>query len=243
MATKILFPAGKGGAGKSTYLRLLISWLQEAGIEPYLIDTDENMTLCRFFPQAKKIDVRRSKSLDHIVDIAETGAHPLIIVDSKAGAGFDVKNFFETVPFEELEEIGVNFVVHGLLSSCPDSARILFRWIDFLGNRVQYVVVKNLKDSDASMLDEKTVSFPAYDLTRPGIEFAAKFKPAEILMRGLDPEYQSELERCSLTIRDVLARRPDVPDLLKPLMVRSKLRNYQGHLYEQFEAHKEILLP
>ena len=62
-------------------------------------------------------------------------------------------------------------------------------------------------------------------------------------MRGLDPEYQGELERANMTISDVLDRRPGVPDILTPLIVRSKLRNYQGALYEQFAAHKELLLP
>jgi MinD-like ATPase involved in chromosome partitioning or flagellar assembly len=245
MATKLLFTAGaKGGTGKSTALRYLINWYQQAGIEPYLIDADdENATLSRFFPNAVKVEPRRTKSYDAIINAAETGEHPLIIVDLKAGVGYEMLNWFADVPFEELLAIAVTMLCIGVITSSPDSVSSILRWVDFLGKQVKYLVVKNLKDSDASRVEAENVEFPEYDCTRQALEFRKKFKPAEVIMRGLDPEYQGELERVNLTIRDVLARRPDVPDLLKPLMVRAKLRNYQADLFRQFAAHRELLLP
>lgn len=245
MATKILFTAGaKGGTGKSTYLRFLTTWLQEAGIEPYLIDADDdNATLSRFFPQAQKVEPRRTKSYDAIMNLAETGEHPLIICDLKAGVGYEMLNWFADVPFDELAQIGVSMVCIGVITSSPDSVSSFLRWVDFLGKQVRYLVVKNLKDSDASRVEAESVEFPEYDCTRQALEFRKKYKPAEILMRGLDPEYQGELERANLTIRDVLAGHSNVPDSLKPLIVRAKLRRYQAMLYEQFSTLKGLLLP
>lgn len=245
MACKIIFTAGaKGGTGKSTFLRFPITWLQDAGIDPYLIDADEeSRTLSRFFPNAVRVEPRRTKSYDIIMNLAETGEHPLIIVDLKAGVGNDMLNWIADVPFDELAEIGVTMLCIGVITSSPDSISSLLRWVDFLGKQVCYLVVKNLKDSDAAGLDPESVSFPDYLLTKAAIEFRKRYRPAEIIMPALDPEYQCELEKYNLTIRDVLARRPGLPELLTPLMVRSKLRNYQAYLYAQFDAIKELLLP
>lgn len=131
MATKILFTAGKGGTGKSTILFNLIDWLREAGIEPYLIDTDDNLTLSRFFPNALKVEVRRSKSLDLIVDTVESGSHPLVIVDHRAGAGYEMVNWYAEVPFEELsEQFGVKFTLIGPVTSSSDSVSSVLHWAD-----------------------------------------------------------------------------------------------------------------
>jgi len=245
MAIKILMNAGaKGGTGKSTFIRFPISWLQDAGVEPYLIDADdENATLSRFFPQALKIEPKRIKSYDLIIDIAEKGEHPLIMVDLKAGVGNAMIQWVSDLPFIELAELGISFVFIGVITSSPDSVSSFLKWVDFLGRRVKFAVVRNLKDSDAIGLDPKSIEFPEYDSTREALEFRRRYKPAEIIMPGLDPEYQAELERCNLTIRDVVAKRPGVPLALSSLIVRSKLNNYQNGIYAQLAAHKELILP
>lgn len=245
MASKILFTAGaKGGTGKSTFLRYLITWLLEALIVPLLLDCDdENSTLSRFFPDARRIVPRRTKSYDALVSLAESGEHPLIIADLKAGVGMDMISWFSDVPFEELKEIGVSMACIGVITSSPDSVSSLLRWVDALGKKVQWAVVRNLKDSDATGLIPEDVVFPEYDQTKQALEFRRRYKPTEFVLPGLDPEYQGELERVNMTIRDVLARGPNVPEQLTPLMVRSKLRNYQAALYAQFEKHKDLLLP
>ena len=234
----------KGGTGKSTALRYLITYLQEAGIEPFLIDADdENATLFRFFGHAQKIVPRLTKSYDVIINTAEKGLHPLIIVDLKAGVGLEMLQWASILPYSDLKQLGITFLLLAAITSSPDSVSSLLRWVDCLGKEVRWMVVKNLKDSDAFGLDPESVSLPEYDLTKQALEFRKKFKPATIVMPGLDPEYQAELERNNLTIRDVLARRPGVPEVLTPLIVRARLRNYQAALYRQFDAHKELLLP
>jgi MinD-like ATPase involved in chromosome partitioning or flagellar assembly len=155
MAIKILMNCGhKGGTGKSNFIKFPITYLQDAGIEPYLIDADdENATLSRFFPHALKIEPKRIKSYDLIIDIAEKGEHPLIMVDLKAGVGNAMLQWVADIPFEELAEIGISIVCIGVITSSPDSVSSFLKWVDFLGKRVKYLVVRNLKDSDAAGLD------------------------------------------------------------------------------------------
>jgi MinD-like ATPase involved in chromosome partitioning or flagellar assembly len=245
MTIKILFTAGaKGGTGKSTFLRYLITWFQDHGVDPLLIDADdENGTLKRFFATAISIEPRRRKAYDAIVNLVEGGKSPLTLVDLKAGVGFDMLNWFADVPFDELKELGVIFVVIIVVTSSPDSVSSGLRWVNFLGKRVKYIVVKNLKDSDAWEQKPEAVILPEYDTTKQALEFRKLYKPAEIVLPALDPEYQSELERLNLTIRDVLAKHPNTPPTLNSLIVRSKLRNYQTRLYDAFAAHKDLLLP
>ena len=245
MPCKIIMTCGaKGGTGKSNFLRFIITWLQEAGIEPYLIDADdENSTLFRFFRQALKIVPNRVKSNDLIIDIAEKGEHRLIIVDLKAGTGDLMLRWVADVPFEELKAIGVTILLVGVITSSPDSTSSLLRWVNFLGKHVKYLIVRNLKDSDAWEQKPEDVILPEYDKTKQALEFRKLFKPAEIVLPALDPEYQSELERLNLTIRDVLAKHPNTPPALSSLIVRSKLRNFQARLYEAFAQYKDLLLP
>jgi len=166
-----------------------------------------------------------------------------MICDLKAGVKNSMLQFVADIPFDGLAELDIRFVFVGVLTSSPDSVTSFLRWVDFLGKRVKYLVVRNLKDSDAAGLDPRSVEFPEYDATIQSAEFRRRYRPAEIIMPGLDPEYQAELERCNLTIRDVLAKHPNTPLALSSLIVRSKLRNYQTALYGQLEAHKRLLLP
>ena len=244
MAIKILMTAGaKGGTGKSTFAGFVVNWLRDAGVDPFLIDCDdENSTLSRFF-ETERIEPTRVKSYYRIIDIAEKGDHPIIVCDLKGGVKNSMIQFVADIPFEELSELGITFVLIGVLTSSPDATSSLLGWANFLGSRVKYLVVRNLKDSDAAGLDPKSIEFPEYDATKQALEFRRRYKPAEIIMPGLDPEYQAELERCNLTIRDVVAKRPGVPLALSSLIVRSKLNNYQNGIYTQLAAHKELLLP
>ena len=55
MSTVIFTAGAKGGTGKSTIIRFLITYLRERGYEPLLLDMDnENRTLSRFFPESDR---------------------------------------------------------------------------------------------------------------------------------------------------------------------------------------------
>src|SRR5438552_18067434 len=84
----ILFTAGaKGGTGKSTAARFLITYLRDHGADPLLLDLDdENRTLSRFFPDALKVEIKKKSSRDILVERALDGVS-LILVDLNAGFG------------------------------------------------------------------------------------------------------------------------------------------------------------
>jgi cellulose biosynthesis protein BcsQ len=84
----IIFTAGaKGGTGKSTAVRLLITYLRAQGFNPALLDMDdESKTLSRFFPEAQKVNIREPFSHNILVKKALSG-EKLVIADLKGGTG------------------------------------------------------------------------------------------------------------------------------------------------------------
>jgi len=234
----------KGGVGKSTVMCLLNTWFRENAIQPLLVDADETSgTLKRYFPDAKSVNPQRRTSYDILAEIMEKRQHSVVLCDFKAGVDWDVLGWFSELPWEEVEQLGVLITCLGLITSSPDSVSSFLRWPDALGKRVDYLIIKNLKDSDARDQNPDEVIVPAYDSTKQALEFRKLFKPATMVLPGLDPEYMSELERVSLTISDVLALHPKTPSALSLMIVRSRLRNYLAKVYRGFEANKNLLLP
>ena len=148
MTSTILFTAGaKGGSGKSTAARFLITYLREHHADPLLVDLDdENKTLARFFPEAMRVEIRKRFSHDVLVDKALSGSHPLIVADFKAGTGREVLEWFLDIPFGELRARQVRFVCIGSITSSPDSVQSFLNWVSALRGDVSYIVFKNLKD-------------------------------------------------------------------------------------------------
>ncbi len=114
----ILFTAGaKGGTGKSTAARFLVTYLREHGADPLLLDLDdENRTLSRFFPEALQAEIKKRSSHDILVERALSG-DPLIIADLKAGTGREVLDWWLDVPFDELHSRRVRFVCLASITS------------------------------------------------------------------------------------------------------------------------------
>ena len=243
MSSTILFTAGaKGGSGKSTAARFVITYLREHGADPLLLDLDdENKTLSRFFPEAIPVEIKKTSSHDILVEKTLHGNQPLVLADLKAGTGREVLQWFSDVPFDELRSLGVKFVCIGSITSSPDSVQSFLNWVTILQDRVSYLVFKNLKDGDF---------LPDYERTSEAIDFRRNLAPRHVIMPRLDEEYQTELERLNLTIAEVLdssdgvsARGHDLGPLLSRLLVRARLRNYQLRIYEQFDPIRSWLFP
>jgi len=244
MSTIIFTSGAKGGTGKSLAVRFLTTYLRENDHKPVLLDMDdENRTLSRFFPEAQRIEIKKSSSNDVLVEKVTTGTK-LIIADLKAGTGKDTLKWWLDVPFDELPN--VNFICLASITSSPDSVQSFLNWANELQGKVSYVVIKNQKDGNI---------FPDYEKSNQSGDFREKYMPIEIVIPRLDDEYMTELERLNLTISEVLEANgatmtvPTAPgkkskpigDILCRLMVRARLRRFQNDIYRQFDPILKLL--
>lgn len=234
----IIFTAGaKGGTGKSTAIRFVITYLREHGLNPLLLDMDdENRTLSRFFPEARYVEIMKPSSHDVLVEETLSGNN-LIIADLKAGTGKNVLKWWLGVPFHKLKD--VRFICLASITSSPDSVQSFLNWVASLQDRVEYIVFKNQKDGEI---------FPDYETSEESILFQRKFSPPYVLIPRMDEEYMTELERLNLTVAEVIEpvnglsiRGKEIGQILCRFMVRARLELFQQEIYDQFDAIPGLL--
>lgn len=243
MSCTLIFTAGaKGGSGKTTAARFLITYLQDHGCAPLILDLDdENHSLSRFFPEAVQIGIQPEFAHDVLIEKSISKEHGIIVADLKAGTGHEVLKWFLELPFAELKQRGVELVCVGSITSAPDSVQSFLNWAASLEDHVRYLVFRNLKDGE-QLYD--------YDQTRQAGEFRTRFNPAHVTVPKLSPLYQTELEIRRLTISQVLAWSDGVSGyddsigpVLSPLLARARLRTFQNNIYAQLDQAAELILP
>ena len=232
----IIFTAGaKGGTGKSTAVRFLITYLRTKGFEPLLLDMDdESKTLSRYFSKAKLVDISNEFSHDVLINKATKGGERLIIADLKAGTGRDTLSWWASLPFSQIPT--VRFICLASITSAPDSVLSFLNWAGTLRRQVSYVVFKNQKDGDV---------FPDYEDSPPAIAFRSNYNPVEIEMPRLHERYTVELDRLNLTIDEVLEaginetiNGKKISETLSGVLDRARLRAFQNRIYDQFNGDK-----
>jgi len=235
----IIFTCGaKGGTGKSTAIRFLITYLREQGFNPSLLDMDdESRTLSRYFPEATQIKITKASSHDVLIEKILEDGEKLIVADLKGGTGKDTLDWWLKLPFPKLTDI--RFICVASITSSPDSVQSFLNWAAALKNQVSYVVCKNQKDGDI---------FPDYDDSKEALLFREEHNPTLVIIPELDAEYMTELERLNLTISEVLKadgnstiNGKDISPILCRFLNRARLEEFQNEIYTQFQPILNLL--
>jgi hypothetical protein len=221
---------GKGGVGKSWVISMTAQNLEANGIRYALIDgDDETSTTTRFFPTAIFLSIRSSVEIDRIVQMACDGAHDVILVDLPARAGDEFGDWFQVVPYQELEELGIRFTGIGVICGNKDSIECILRWLEFLGNHVDPVLALNRRDN-----------LSIYENSRARQQFLAAGYP-EIEIPKLEDRLVTELDKANWTINHALAATE--PHFLTQLMSRARLRRYRDQVFAELNKIKTLIVP
>jgi hypothetical protein len=146
----VLVTGDKGGTGKSVMARLLLDIYRHRNIDCIAYECDQsNPQLYRHYknipPGVQTLKLNQRGGADALQDDLERFSPKVSLVDLPAGAA----EYFESVAsdihlFKNAETMGYRITMVSVLGRVKDSVVQLKRLVDFCGDRVDYVVAKNI---------------------------------------------------------------------------------------------------
>jgi hypothetical protein len=229
---------GKGGAGKTTVLSSIVSYLQDQNVSFDLFDADmendKRGNLKLYFPEAEKVNISTERGLDFFVDKLFGGNKSLAVADLGAGAGADTFPWFDKM-HTLLAQEGVLFTAVGVFVRDPASVETIFGWASRLRDRVSYLIVKNERDSN---------DFPYFDETPEGAKFKELANPTIIHFERRESDIQHELNARGLTLEQaVTVANKDVGTELKRVSTLMRMRGIKLRFEVELEKANDLLLP
>lgn len=223
----VMVAIDKGGVGKSFFCLRLIEWLSFHGINFAAFDPDySNSTLTRFYPPARFLDIRHRENLDHIVESLD--ATDLILVD---GVGAHQSIFLDWMEETDLlnvkHQLGLEVTLVLIVEADKDTVHQAGEAVKRAGNLVDWLVVKNLKQSERCEI---------YDRSQARESLLA-YGAREIVLEKMPDHIAEMLQAQSWTIDRAL----EGGELF--LLDRQRLVAYSRRWFEQLDQVKSILLP
>lgn len=190
----ILFPQDKGGIGKSFIAALLHDHLVAEGVRVSAFDLDHaNSTFNRLVPEAEfidtDVDTDKLGALDRLVhafDAADT-----VLVDNRATGGGKLLAYVEEARLPQLqEELNCALVFVVVATDDKDANSQIAELLDGYGERVRWLVARNLRDSD-------TLPLFAQSTSRRRLQ---DLGAVEIDVPGLAEVTRNKLQQANLTV-------------------------------------------
>jgi hypothetical protein len=155
------------------------------------------------------------------------------LADMGSGAGRVTHTWFDQM-YAPMAQRGIVFTAVGLITADPASVESVLTWADRLQRRVDYLIVENETDANAT--------FAYWRDSAQAQAFQAAFDPAVIQMGYRLPHLETAMRNHGVTLSAVVQRHTTVPELqLSKAVLRAE--GYRHRLFEQFETVKELLLP
>lgn len=149
----ILFPQDKGGIGKSFVAALLHDYLTEERVRLRAFDLDHaNSTFNRLVPEAEfidtDVDIDKLGVLDRIVHALDDA--DVVLVDNRATGGSKVLAYLDEAQLPHLQaELNCALVFVLIATDDKDANSQIAELIDGYAGRVQWLVARNLRDSES----------------------------------------------------------------------------------------------
>jgi hypothetical protein len=222
-----------GRIGKSTTLEGILAWASFAGVPVAIVDCDgEHLTLSKRFPEAAFVDATRSKDefLQLMTSMPES---PISVADFPAQATEFLLDSMQSLRvLDALESNGTRMTVLMFAADDPTATASMAKTYRALGNRVDYVVVKNPARFRSRLFDESSLA----DLFRqnkvPVIELPAITATTIQQINAASAERKRHL---------TFAEAVKIPSL--HAMCRFEIEHFLNRIYVQCEDAAEILVP
>ncbi|TLD71346.1 hypothetical protein FEM03_07390 [Phragmitibacter flavus] len=219
---------GKGGVGKSFFATNLVQYFKDKKVPHQAIDTDnENSTLKRYHFEADFVDLNDPRGLDSLFAAVE--ASSLVVMDGRAASTDLILDYFaEVSAFDLLDGMDARLTLVIPVNHEADSVTQAKLIAETLGNRCQYVIVKNQAHSE---------HFVLYEKSRTRSHLMDELHAREITMPKMYDWLVAALNQHNLTATAAFGH----PAF--NLVDRQRLKNWQKSFNTAVDEHREVLLP
>lgn len=218
---------GKGGVGKSFFATNFVQYLKDRQQLHRAIDTDnENSTLKRYHREADFVDLNDPRGLDAL--FAAVAASPMVVMDGRAASTDLILDYFaEVSAFELLDGMEARLTLAIPINHEADSVTQAKLISDALGDRCQYLIVKNQAHSE---------HFSLYEKSRTRGRLVDELNAGELVMPRMYDWLVAALNQHNLTATQAQGH------LAYNVVDRQRLKNWQKAFYAQVDTHTEALL-
>lgn len=228
----ILLPQDKGGIGKTFVATLLFDYFSEAGVRLKTFDIDHaNSTFNRLVPEAEfidtDVDTDKLAVLDRVVTPLLQDEADVVLVDSRAAGGDKIRYYLDDVQLTKLQhQEGFRLIFVVIATDDKDANSQLAELLDLYGNQVDWLVVRNLRD---------TAYLELYEQSRSKVRLA-ELGAVEIEVTPLAEVTRNALQRANLTV----ARGREAEQL--HILDRSRCIRYHERMAQEFAKAAALLV-
>jgi hypothetical protein len=174
--TLLAMLGGKTGAGKTTIMAHLLDKLERipTAVQAFNFESAAGTGLERYHQPTEPVKLAAQSDLDNLVNgLAGLDTERPLTVLMDFPADFDDAFLFRVldVPWAQLQELKIRFVLALVLSDDADSLAMLFPWMSQLGDHVSYCAILN---------EGQGKDFFNYTRSPRGVAFVAQHQPLEL---------------------------------------------------------------
>lgn len=233
----IVTMGGKGGTGKTTFLTILIEWFRYHLIPVVLRDLDvENQSkggLKYYYDEAEKVNVHTRDGLNVFFDVGDFN-ESVVIADMGAGQGEAAVRWFADAS-EQAQELGIGFVLVGVINDDPASVISVLQWADKLQHKARYWIVLN-------EMHEVNAKFDYWHKSEAAQRFCEIFDPIITKLSSRSPVLQGLLADHGLSLRAVADKESNITELRKARSI-ALARMYRSQAFKEFDRVVPGLIP
>ena len=218
----------KGGVGKSFFFVNLADWLVELDQAFLFFDSDAcNGTLTRFLPDSRFLDLRESDEGSGTL-LEALGEAEVVAWDAMGPMQQYLPDWLDqTLLKKDAPPAGFRSTLILMIEEDKDAVFQAGEVARRLGDRVDWLVVKNLKTCSTTEI---------YDNSKARQELL-RLGAVEITMERVPWSLLATIQRTSRTLSSL------VLDESLPFLERQRLRTFQRRFFEQLETARHYLLP
>jgi NAD(P)-dependent dehydrogenase (short-subunit alcohol dehydrogenase family) len=198
----VVVTGNKGGCGKSIFARGLLDLYQHWQVPCIAYDSDtQNAQLFRHYAKAaavSRMDIAKRGSADRLLEEMEQPLSSVILMDLPAGGGQTFQRYEQDIELIAAAiELNYRLTLVSVMSRVKDSVNALRQVMDYCGDRVDYVAVKNLHFGEAE-------KFKRFDQSKTREQFFS-LGGVEIAMPDLFDDTFDLIDEQDLAFRQGLA--------------------------------------